>query len=505
MGEKMRKDTGGGLSVALLFSLLFFGCSAAGTVSGDGGDGGNDGLDGDLDGDGGGGDAQDPCGVEITPLVCDQEIVISESTNVTENIVYPEGTCVRFDGEGALDVAAGVTVTFQSPIIAPLRTIFSGDGKVVAMEVYPQWFGAKCDGVTNDTEAIQRAFDSASIIRPKDGICLIRELDLKESRQIIGDNATFLNFDLDAADLRQYSLLTLHSHSTVKNLRLDGRSKSVIGMEIAPGATDVDISCCHIENFQGNANSPVYGLWMRGNGNIKVSDSVIRHLSGGSDGIIGNQIGANRGILMEGTMSNTLIERCTIDDIGDVEDGDAIQVSSDKQPSYVTIRNCTLTEFKKRAIKLQSSNATVEGNILSSTFATDSEGTACAIALWNADHVLRNNQITLTKGTAGICVEYAKRVQITGNRISVDIAETYHPSYSKMLFGIALDEQRDPGSNAVVNVSEGVTIVGNSIEAHRSPIWGYFCHSTIADNTFVIHDDDSVLVDCGCDPSITCP
>jgi hypothetical protein len=519
--------------VAFMTGLSPLGCSAIGTVSGDGG---NDGLDADLDGnggdqedgnggdpeDGGDGDSQDPCSVEVIPPVCDQEVVISEKTNVTENTVYPEGTCVRFDGEGALELAAGVTVTFQGPIIAPLRTIFSGAGRVTAMEVYPQWFGAKCDGATDDTEAIQRSFASAPVIRPKDGICMIRDLILPESRQILGDNATFLNVDLDATALYQYSLLTLNSKSVVKNLRLDGRSRSVIGMEIAPSATGVKISCCQIENLKGNAGSPVYGVWIRaGDADITVSDSTIRHLSGGSDGVIGNSIGANRGILISGEVSNTLIERCIIDDIGDAEDGDAIQVQSTGlnpypnpyPPSYVTIRNCTLTEFQKRAVKLQSSNVTVEGNTISSTFADcascsddNGDGVQAGIELYGENHVVRDNRITLTRGIVGIGVVYAKNIEIRGNQVSVDTVEVYETARgSTWAFrGIELFEKRD-AQGIITDVNERVTIVGNSIEAHRYPIRGYVCNSTISDNAIVKHDLDSDVRECTCDPVVACP
>lgn len=92
-------------------------------------------------------------------------LTISTALSVVANTTVPRTLTLEFTGSGSLAVPTGVTVTINGPIQAPLKRIFfiTGTGTVtltVATEVYPEWWGAIADGVTDSTNALQAAINS---------------------------------------------------------------------------------------------------------------------------------------------------------------------------------------------------------------------------------------------------------------------------------------------------------------------------------------------------------
>jgi hypothetical protein len=66
---------------------------------------------------------------------------------------------------GGYNISGGITLTINGAFSAPLTQIFFGAGTVVFSpgsvdDVYPQWFGAVGDAITNDSAAIQKAINS---------------------------------------------------------------------------------------------------------------------------------------------------------------------------------------------------------------------------------------------------------------------------------------------------------------------------------------------------------
>lgn len=80
---------------------------------------------------------------------------VAENMKIEHQIVIPEGAVIN--------VKSGVTIEFTGEITAGRYQIFSGDGivKISKGKVFPEWFGAKNDGVNDDYSAINKAIKSA--------------------------------------------------------------------------------------------------------------------------------------------------------------------------------------------------------------------------------------------------------------------------------------------------------------------------------------------------------
>ncbi len=89
-------------------------------------------------------------------------LTVTGRHNIHGNLAVPGNIRLQFKPGAVLSVGSGNSVTVHAPIQAPRGRIFEGDGSVVLMrsEAYPQWWGARADGVHDDGRAIQSALDS---------------------------------------------------------------------------------------------------------------------------------------------------------------------------------------------------------------------------------------------------------------------------------------------------------------------------------------------------------
>jgi hypothetical protein len=105
-------------------------------------------------------------------------LLLSSGTWVVQDDLKIPGTIHLKLGNGAaISVASGKTLTLHGLLSAPAERIFIGTGNVVfdsnsRQRVFPQWWGAKGDGIAEDTGAIQKAVNSFS---PKGGEVYISE------------------------------------------------------------------------------------------------------------------------------------------------------------------------------------------------------------------------------------------------------------------------------------------------------------------------------------------
>ena len=137
-------------------------------------------------------------------------ILLHKTYQISQDITFPSNVTLWFLQGGQLKTASGKTITINGPIMAGVYEIFSGDGTISGSpkirEAYPQWFGAKGDGATNDTSAFNKtvslvhAAGGGNVVVPPGNYVVKRRVVgsrsasilLKPGVSLIGLNATLI-------------------------------------------------------------------------------------------------------------------------------------------------------------------------------------------------------------------------------------------------------------------------------------------------------------------------
>lgn len=94
-----------------------------------------------------------------------QTILFTSQESTTGNVSFDKYVTLEFTAGGQITVANLTTLTIEGNIIAPRTRIFAGTGTVegenntVLDATFPEWWGAECDGSTDDSAEIQAAID----------------------------------------------------------------------------------------------------------------------------------------------------------------------------------------------------------------------------------------------------------------------------------------------------------------------------------------------------------
>jgi hypothetical protein len=127
-----------------------------------------------------------------------QTLLITPGTwTMTDNLTIPAHVNLWLAAGAQFSINAGRTLTINGTLSAPLMPIFSGAGRVIfggrSLGLHPHWFGTSCDGVADDTQALQKTIDTASasasqrVWLPANANCRITaELLLRTGVEIFG-------------------------------------------------------------------------------------------------------------------------------------------------------------------------------------------------------------------------------------------------------------------------------------------------------------------------------
>lgn len=133
---------------------------------------------------------------------------------VTTNLVVPEYITLRLKKGASVIVPASTKLTIKGNFSAPVAPIFSGDGAIVfsstSQHVYPQWWGAKGDGRTDDTCAIQKSIDAGANIYLPEGVYILGKITSKKN--YLENLILTLHSNLSIAGSGSKSVLRLADH-----------------------------------------------------------------------------------------------------------------------------------------------------------------------------------------------------------------------------------------------------------------------------------------------------
>lgn len=180
---------------------------------------------------------------------------------------------IRFEGGGSLNVVTGGSITIAGELVAGLHQIFGAPGPISerpwsritfdakVARVVPQWWGAKADGDTDDTAAIQAALDTnRSVFFPQGVYAVSNALTFSAMNNTPGAGRVIAGESMGDGDNR------LGLHGAV--IKLTGQNNGFVNTDTLPYVTFRDL------RISGGPDSGV-GIWFTGT----VAQSLFQNLN----------------------------------------------------------------------------------------------------------------------------------------------------------------------------------------------------------------------------------
>jgi hypothetical protein len=165
-------------------------------------------------------------------------VLSSRNWTITTTLEIPENITLRLEEGASVTIPATNRLTINGKFIARIARIFFGDGAIVfnntSQTVYPQWWGAKGDGYTDDTYAIQKAIDAAANIHLPEGVYILRKITTQGN--YLENRILTLHSNLSIAGRGEQSILKL------ANRMLDNQNDNESNAHMMGGNNLSDVS-----------------------------------------------------------------------------------------------------------------------------------------------------------------------------------------------------------------------------------------------------------------------
>lgn len=321
---------------------------------------------------------------------------ITGSQVVGSNLTVTPNISAWFIGAGQLSINSSVTVAFDRPdqlMADKHKQIFTGAGAPTGVtfskpgSVYPQWWGAVCDGSTDDGPEFQSAHDSlpssGGVIEAHGGTC-------KTNQEIaITKSDVTMRLDpgtvLDLSSIAGTGTASVHVSATViAGLKLTGSRVRIVGGRITGTATV--------------SSKKVLGIFIAGASQARIGGTKI-------DGL-------HAGIWMGGGAIEPTIQNVEVS-------GNEYDIISGYQP----ITSSSPQVSRPTLINVTASGATVGDGVNLYSYTDDMRiigGNFNSNAGWGINGYVGGGTLTVMGATA--CSNTAGGVQLTYNTLSGTIA-----------------------------------------------------------------------------------
>ena len=183
----------------------------------------------------------------------DRQTLVLSSRNwtITTDLEVPEYITLKLEEGACLTIPAPHRLTINGKFLAPIARICFGDGAIVfnntSQTVYPQWWGAKGDGYTDDTYAIQKAIDAGANIYVPEGVYILGKITTKT--YYLENCILTLHSNLSIAGSGEQSILKLANHM------LDNRNDNQSNAHMMGGGNLSDVSIRKIKFDMNGSNN----------------------------------------------------------------------------------------------------------------------------------------------------------------------------------------------------------------------------------------------------------